>query len=36
MQFLKLKTRLDCTVLFGELIKTEHLIKNNTDLNFTN
>lgn len=36
MQYLKLKTRLDSSVLIGELIKTEHLIMDNSNLDLIN
>lgn len=36
MKYLKLKSRLDSIVIFGEIIKTEHLLKNNSNINFIN
>lgn len=36
MKYLKLKCRTDSAVMIGEMIKTEHLIKNNTSMNFIN
>lgn len=36
MDYLKLKTRLDSAVIVGELIKTEHLISNNTSIELIN
>lgn len=36
MKYLKLKSRLDSNIIFGEIIKTEHIIKNNSNINFIN
>lgn len=36
MKYLKLKSRLDSTIIVGEIMKTEHLLKNNSDINFIN
>lgn len=36
MKYLKLKCRVDSAVIIGEMMKTEHLIKNNTSMNFIN
>ncbi|CAD8105697.1 unnamed protein product [Paramecium primaurelia] len=36
MKYLKLKSRLDSAVIVGEVIKTEHLIKNNSAIDYIN
>ncbi|CAD8122598.1 unnamed protein product [Paramecium sonneborni] len=36
MKYLKLKSRLDSAVIVGEVIKTEHLIQNNTSIEYIN
>ncbi|CAD8118884.1 unnamed protein product [Paramecium sonneborni] len=36
MKYLNLKSRLDSTIIIGEVIKTEHLMKNNTNIELIN
>lgn len=36
MQYLKLKSRLDSAVVIGEVMKTEHLINNNSAIEYIN